>query len=334
MRILITGATGLVGNNCVRQLLASDSDGASTEHELHVLVRQSSDERPLQGLDIHRNVIDLLDGEKLRTSLPEVDAIIHSAGDTHIGRSPRPIQHAVNVTATEKLAIAAREMRARFVFVSSVDALPAGSPDMLVTETTSRQPKHYCGYVTTKRLAEGKVRQQIELGLNAVIVNPGFMLGPWDWKPSSGRMLLEVATKFTPFGPSGGFSGCDVRDVAAAIIEAATKETPHDQYILAGHNIRYIDAWKIFAQVSGGSAPLLPAGPLMKIMAGRWGDLITRLSGTEGDVNSASIGMSDLFHYYDSSQAQRELGYQIRPFEESAQCAWEWFVEHGYAGKH
>ena len=40
---------------------------------------------------------------------------------------------------------------------------------------------------------------KMESGLLAVILNPGFMLGPWDWKPSSGRMLLQVATRFTPF---------------------------------------------------------------------------------------------------------------------------------------
>lgn len=324
MRILITGATGLVGNNCLRLL-------AEQGHTIFALVRRPHDARPFEGVDVELCTVDLCAPDELRANLPQVDAIIHAAGDTHIGRQSRPAQFQVNVEATRVLAEIATEQQAKFVFVSSVDALPAAEIDGVVDELTEGNAKYDCGYVITKREAELAVQRQIAAGLNAVIVNPGFMLGPWDWKPSSGRMLLAVATQFTPFGPKGGFSVCDVRDVAAACFRVATQPTPHDRYILAGHNIRYVDAWRVFAKVTGGQGPLCPAGPLMRIVGGKWGDWMALLTGKEGDLNSAGVGMSDLFHYYDSGRAERELGYQIRPIEESASAAWAWFQQYGYA---
>ena len=346
MRVLITGATGLVGNNCLRHLHAQTSDpkNAKTKHELHVLVRAGYDERPFADLQpapqCHLGDLSkpaALDAV-LAPLLPTMDAVIHSAGDTHIGKQPRPMQWTINVDATEKLAMLSRQHDCRFIFVSSVDALPAGSPEQFVDETSveghSGAAKYPCGYVETKRAAEVAVLSEIEKGLDGFIVNPGFMLGPWDWKPSSGRMLLEVAKKFTPFGPWGGYSVCDIGEVAAAICRLTTdgsQVASHRRYILAGNNIRYIDAWRVFAEVSGGSKPICPAGPLMKVAAGRWGDWMSKLTGKEGDVNSAGIAMSNLFHYYDSSRAERELGYRIPPVKKSAQAAWDWFREHGYA---
>jgi dihydroflavonol-4-reductase len=257
--------------------------------------------------------------------------MIHAAADTHIGVMPRPAQVQVNVDATLALSDLAQEQEARFVFVSSVDALPAGRADSLVNEETKGEEKYPCGYVRTKRAAEAALLAKMESGLSGTIVNPGFMLGPWDWKPSSGRMLLQVATRFAPFAPTGGFSVCDVRDVAAAIVRAATSTTDHRRYILAGRNMRYIEAWRMFARLTGRRGPLCPAGPLMRLIAGKWGDARARFSGTEGDVNSAGIGMSNLYHYYDSTRAQQELAYGVRPVEESVNDAWAWFQEHGYA---
>lgn len=325
-RILLTGATGLVGNNCLREL-ATNSD----QREFHVLVRTGFDTRPFEGIPVQHRLADLSKTNEIANAIPSVDVIIHSAADTHIGKRPRPIQRKVNVDATAEIARVAREQNARFVFVSSVDALPAGSPEAWVNEETVGGAKFPCGYVETKRDAEAAVLSEIESGLDGYIVNPGFMLGPWDWKPSSGRMLLEVATKFTPFGPKGGFSVCDIREVAAAICKIVTNGASERRYILAGNNVRYIDAWRVFAEVSGGSKPICPAGPLMRIIAGRWGDMMAGIRGVEGDVNSAALGMSNLFHYYDSQRAERELGYRIVPIEESAKAAWDWFREHGYA---
>lgn len=324
MKILVTGATGLVGNNCLRLL---------SGHEVTALVREGYDDQPFEGLDVDFVKADLLQPDQLAQHVPQVDAIIHSAGDTHIGTIPRPIQHTVNTLATIELAKIAHQQEARFIFVSSVDALPAGAPGHTVNEESEGPPKCPIGYVLTKREAEADLLARIDQGLDGVIVNPGFMLGPWDWKRSSGRMLLEVATKFTPFAPSGGFSICDVKQVAAAICRAATFETPHRRYILAGHNVTYLEAWKVFAKVSKSKPPMGAAGPLVLRMAGLVGDLGAKITGVEGDVNSGAIAMSQLFHYYDSSRAQRELDYRIPPIEDSVRDAWNWFQQYGYVAK-
>jgi dihydroflavonol-4-reductase len=166
--------------------------------------------------------------------------------------------------------------------------------------------------------------------LDAVIVNPGFMLGPWDWKPSSGRMLLEVATRFTPLAPTGGLTSCDVRDVVDGLLAACEKAPTGRQYILAGENLTYQQIWNLFAEVSGGSKPWFRAGPLLRFLGGHGGDLWGRLTGREPDLNSAGVRVTCQFHYYSSARAAAELGYHPRPFRQSVVDAWAWFIEHGY----
>jgi dihydroflavonol-4-reductase len=184
--------------------------------------------------------------------------------------------------------------------------------------------------VITKREAEEVIGNTVSRGLDAVIVNPGFMIGPWDWKPSSGRMLIGVATKFSALAPTGGCSICDVRDVAQGILAALERGRTGENYILAGYNMSYLDIWRLFAQTGGKRPPFMRMGPLQRIIGGRGGDLIGLLRGREPDVNSAAIAMSSLFHFYDSSRAQAELGYSNRPLDDTIRDAWQWFQERGY----
>jgi dihydroflavonol-4-reductase len=167
-------------------------------------------------------------------------------------------------------------------------------------------------------------------GLSAVIVNPGFMLGPWDWKPSSGRMMLEVSQRFTPLAPVGSFNVCDVRDVSAGTISAARIGQSGRKYILGGHNLSYFQLWKKMAALAGKRGPLFPAGPLQRIIGGWWGDTMFSMTGREPDLNSAGVKMSSQHHRFKSDRAIAELGYKMRPLEETLQDAWNWFVEHGY----
>ena len=216
------------------------------------------------------------------------------------------------------------------VYVSTINSLGVGARDRPADEEGTAGPNVPCPYVLSKQAGERAVQRQTEEGLDAVIVHPGLMFGPWDWKPSSGRMLLEVAKRFTPLAPAGGISVCDVRDVAAGILAALEKAPTGRGFVLAGHNVTYLKLWQLFADVAGGSRPICRSGPLMRIVAGRLGDLWGRITGQEADVNSAAVKMSDLYHYFSSARAQRELGYSIRPIEESIGDAWEWFRKYGF----
>jgi dihydroflavonol-4-reductase len=247
-----------------------------------------------------------------------------------MGWTRREECRAVNVGGARHVAEAARRQGARMVHVSSVDALAPGAADQPADEDTPGE-KLACPYVLTKRAGEAAVQECVSRGLDAVIVNPGLMLGPWDWKPSSGRMLLELARHGAPLAPRGGISLCDARDVAAACITALRQGGVGRRYILTGHNMTYLEAWRRFAALTGGRGPLGRVGPVLGWIVGAAGDLWTRISGHETDVNSAGLRLGTYFHYYHHDRATAELDYHPRPAEETIAAAWDWFVEHGYA---
>lgn len=324
MLTVVTGATGLVGNNVVRLLLSRDQ-------RVRVLARSSSDSRPLAGLPIEIVRGDVSDRAALQKACAGASVVVHSAAVVHVGWSGMARQQATNVDGTRNVAEAARAAGARMVHVSSVDALGLGTREQPGTEESPPKGSVPCPYVLTKRAAEVVVLKQVAAGLDGVIVNPTYMLGPWDWKPSSGRMLLEVSKGKALLAPPGGNNFCDVRDVAWGILEAAKRGVTGRRYILGGEALSYLEAWRLFARITGARRPLGNAGRMMLTLAGRAGDLLYRLTGKESDINSAAVKMSMLPHYFSSARAEAELGYKPRSAEQATLAAWDWFQANGYA---
>lgn len=323
-RVLVTGATGLLGNNITRLLL----EGGARPR---VLVRGADVPRPLADLDVDIVHGDIRDASSLARACQGVDRVVHAAGFVHLGRGLMETHHAVNVEGTRNVARAALAAGIRMIHVSSCDALGVRSLREPADEETPLARPVPCSYVISKRAAEQVVLEEFARGLDVVIANPGFMLGPWDWKPSSGRMLLEVAKGRCVVAPRGHYSVCDVRDVSAAIIRAMEEGQAGRKYIMAGHTMSYLDAWRLFAEITGARKPWGSSGPVLLWIAGRLGDLYASASGKELDVNSGAIALARLPKAYSSQRAMRELGYRMRPVADSARDAWNWFLEHGYA---
>jgi nucleoside-diphosphate-sugar epimerase len=322
MKYLVTGATGLLGNNIVRQLLAAGE-------KVRVLARTTSDPRPLDGLTVERAEGDVRDAVAVARACHDVQVVIHSAGCVQIGWTQLDLHRRINVEGTRNVATAARGAGAKLVHVSSINALGLGRLAQPADEETALPGIIQCPYVVTKREAEQIVRDEMGRGLAAIIVNPSFMLGPWDWKPSSGKMLLAV-TRFAPSAPVGAANFCDVRDVASAIIAGASRGKAGRQFVLGGHNLTYWDAWRQMARSAGKRGPFLPMGPLFRGIVGPVLDLHTWLTGREGDANSAAIAMGRQEHCFSSRRAESELGYRSRPLDETLADTWEWFRKHGY----
>lgn len=326
MTTLVTGSTGLLGNNVVRQLLAQGE-------AVRVLVRSSSDPRPLEGLEVETVQGDVCDADSVRRAAEGVSTIIHSAAHVHIGWQQHARQQKINVEGTRTVALAAREAGARMIHVSTTDTCGFGTLDAPADEETPLTPGVDCPYVVTKRAAEKVVLDLVGEGLDGVIVNPSFMLGPWDWKPSSGRMLLQVARGWALVAPRGENNFCDVRDVARGVLAAVKQGKPGRRYILGGESLSYLEAWQIFAAVSGSRPPLGQARqvPVMMLAAGRFGDVFARLTGREPAVNSAAVAMSRLSKCCTHARAAAELGYQAGTVRDAARDAWDWFRQYGYA---
>ncbi len=322
---LVTGATGLVGNNVVRMLL---SRGESVR--AFIRSRQASD-RALAALPVEVVQGSLGDESAVQAAVDGARIVVHSAAMVHCGWRHRAEMMKANVEGTRVVAAAARRAGARLVHVSSVDAIGLHADGTPADEETLPGGMPECPYVVTKREAERVVHDEIARGLDAVIVNPVYMLGPWDWKPSSGRMLLEVASGKGLFAPPGANDFVDVRDVAGGILAAAERGRTGRRYILGGHSMSYLDAWRLFARVAGRMQPLGIAPPPLVRMAGLAGDLVSLCMKHELPVNSAATRMSMLPHNFSCRRAQAELGYAFRPLEATVSDAWEWFIEHGFA---
>jgi len=323
MRILVTGATGLLGNNIVRQAI---QDG----HECTVLIRDSGTPKSLASLNVRIVQGDITDRESVLRASEGVSAILHSAAYLHIGWKNLDTAMHVNQEGTAHIVEAAFANHARLVHVSTVNTLAIGNSEGTIDEQATHDGQIPCTYVTSKRASEKIVVDAAKNELDAVVVHPGFMLGPWDWKRSSGRMVIEVGKRWTPLAPSGGCSVCDVRDVAKGILIAMTKGQTGRHYILAGENMSYLDLWTRISKAFDKQPPLTIMRWPARFLAGTVGDISARVHGTESDVNSAALAMSAQFHCYSSQRAMSELGYKVRPADESLQATIKWFREFGY----
>ncbi|MEM6691417.1 MAG: NAD-dependent epimerase/dehydratase family protein [Planctomycetota bacterium] len=326
MKIFLTGSTGLLGNNVLR-LAVQRGD------QVQALVRQ-----PV----VSEIFDDLLDAGAVETVLGDLvseavldqvigrsDAVIHSAGMIHLGWKQLEESMAVNRDGTRYIVEACIKHDKPLVWIGTVNTLAVGSRREVANEQTPldfQGGQVPCSYVLSKRAALEEIRMGVRRGLRAITIHPGFMLGPFDWKPSSGRMVVELDKAYRPLAPSGGGSICDVRDVAEAALSALSRLIDGQlesgrEYITAGENWTYLELWKAISKQVNRSRPIMAAGPLQRWIGARVGDLISRLGDKESDLNSAAVAMSSQFHWYDSTRAVDELDYRIRdPYESLADC--------------
>lgn len=329
MNVLVTGATGLLGNNVLRQLLDAG-------HHAQVLVRPTSDLRAIDGLysrdgtpiGIHQG--DVTDKDSVRRAASEATHIVHSAADIHIGWKGLERQRRVNVSGSRNVGEIAKELAVPMVHVSTVNTLGlTGTKAPANEETPFGTHNLPTTYVVSKKEADEEIERLRDNGLNATIVYPGFMFGPNDWRLSSGRMLTGLAQGLPLVSPRGGCSLCDARDVADGIIQALLYQKPNEGFILAGHNLSYLELWRAISKEIGSFYPLCRMGPLVVMGSKLFCDLSTRITGKEGTVNSGMLGMSEQWHYYSSEKAMQRLNYKVRSVEQIISDAWRWLCDQG-----
>ena len=251
--VLVTGAAGHVGSALVRELLA---DGEI----VRALVMPGEDIAGLRGLDVQIVEGDVLDPATLEIALAGAEAVYHLAGIISIMPGKDALMRQVNVVGTANVARLARLAGVRrMVYVSSIHALARPPRGVPIDETVPFDPHNAAGeYDRTKAEASLVILEEVRRGLDAVIVCPTGIVGPFDFRGGAmGRQMRQWMKPGRHLIIDGHFDFIDVRDVARGMILACRKGRRGETYLLSGERVSVGQLVTRVREVSGTSGMLV-----------------------------------------------------------------------------
>ena len=322
--IVVTGASGLIGNNLIRLLLAQGQQVRALIHH---------NQQPLAGLDVEIVSGDVLHPSSLEDAFRNADLVYHLAASISLKMNNSEHMERINVLGTRNVVQACLNSKVgRLVHFSSIHALEQEPMDVPVNETRPRvTSNHYPPYDLSKAAGEREVLHGVQQGLDAVILNPTGIIGPYDFEPSHlGTALLHMVHGRLPALITAGFDWVDARDVALAAIQASQHGLTGENYLISGHwrSIKQIAA--LAAEFSGRRMPWLTV-PLWLSYAGL---PITAahaaLTRQRNIFTRATLLALKSNRNIDHSKASQHLNYQPRPFRETIMDTLQWFADFGY----
>lgn len=250
---IVTGANGFLGNNVIRKLIKTD-----TGAEIRALVLEGDDPVSLRGLDCKIFYGDVTKKESLK-DIFNVDkdddvCVIHCASYVYIKAKKNPDVKRVNVGGIKNIVDEVLRINAKLVYVSSVHAIPELDGNKEMSEVVSFNPDSVHGiYAKTKAEASEYVLKAVrEKGLNACIVQPSGIIGPYDFgKTHLTQMIIEFGNGRLKACVKGKYDFVDVRDVADGVIAAIEKGEKGECYVLSNKQVYIRDILDIVAEVMG-----------------------------------------------------------------------------------
>jgi dihydroflavonol-4-reductase len=324
----VTGGTGFVGANVVRELL---SDGAT----VRVLARPGGDRRALAGLSVEVVEGDLLDRGSLRRAVAGVGTVFHVAADYRLWVRDASVVFRTNVEGTRAMLEAAAEAGAsRIVYTSTVGALGIPHGGAPGTEETPVTLADMVGpYKASKFLAEEVAREIAKAGAPVVIVNPSAPVGPWDVKPTpTGQMIVDFMRGRMFASLDTGLNLVHVRDVARGHLLAAQKGRVGERYILGHRNLSLREIFGLLAAITGRRPPRMTIPYAVAWFGAACVEGGARLTGRVPQVSLTAVRMARKRMFFDPAKAVRELGLPQTDVRQALADAVEWFRAHRYAG--
>ena len=329
MKVVVTGANGFVGLNIVAGLVEAG-------HRAVAYVRAGSKVDHLQafGIEIVRG--ELHDEAALAAAMSGAGGVIHTAGNTSCNRRDWPLLEAANVHGTQAVVRAAIASAVpRLVYTSTTSTIGASDdPSLRSDENTpltgfrARSP-----YALSKQMGEQAVLDGQRHGLECVILNPAEVLGAYDHNLQWGRMLLAVQYNQVPFLPPGGGSFCHAGDVGRAHVAALTQGRSGQRYLLAGHDVRYIDFLDAIAATLDKNFDR-PEGDYRRLyLKSVLQEKFPRLFPGKPIVEPYRMKVFAGTYYFDSAKAERELSYRSAPLETMLRDCADWYRSNGFIGR-
>ncbi len=313
MAIIVTGATGHIGNNVVRHLL-------KTEDNVVCVIRKESE--ALQGLTCKKVLGNCFDSSFMESLVSSNDTVVHMAGLIDVQNIYRKECYDINYLGTKNLYDLCKKKHVQhFVYTSSVDCLYKESLESIIAEPKDIYPDRIdSNYGHSKALATKYLLDELQKDqeMKISIVYPSAVIGPNDYKPSAvGKVVLDCIKNKMEFGIEGGYNFVDVDSISEAII-TIVKRKIRGQYILSGVDVTVFELYnELNSYLKNGKHPHKIPLFIVKMMI----PFVPYLS---------KFSLATLLenHNYDSSKAKKDLIYDIPAFSETVKKTVDFFVEY------
>lgn len=318
----VTGATGFLGLNLVERL-------AQLGWDVVALHRASSDLTYLRRFRVRLAEGELEDHASLVRAMPEgADCVFHAAADVSFWSRHKLRQTRANVEGTRNVVAAALRRHARRLVHTSTTSVYGFATPPFDERAPHRGRDSWLHYMHTKALAEEEVRHGIAQGLDAVILNPANIIGPYD-RHNWARLIRLAAAGKLPRVPPGRGSFCHVAEVTRAHIAAVEHGRTGDNYILAGADASYQELVRLIGELLGRpiDGRTIPA-PLLRVASAVLGK-ISRLTAKEPLVTPEGAAFLSADLTCRSDKAIRELGYRPASLRAMLQDSHRWLLAEG-----
>jgi dihydroflavonol-4-reductase len=319
----VTGATGFVGSHVARELHRQG-------WVVHVLARPTSSLEDLSDVPVTVHLGDVADAASVSAAMPpNVGGVFHVAASTNLWSKNNAEQSRINLDGTRNLLAAAEAAGARrFMHTSSFAAW--GFLDREFNEDSPRtDAADWINYVRTKHLSEQMVLDAAASGrVDAVILNPGNVLGPGD-RHNWSRLFRMVHERSLPGAPPGGGNFCDVREVARAHVQAWHRGATGQRYLLGGEFASYLQVIVLAGEMLDAPVPGKPTPAWILTAVARAKSLLAALTGKKPDLTPEEAAIITHEIRCDSGRAQRELDYRAVPLRDMVRDTIEWMTGKG-----
>ena len=318
---LVTGATGHIGNVLVRKLLERGE-------KVRALILPGESVESISGLDVEAMEGDVLNLDSLFESFRGIRGVFHLAGVISILPGSNEFVRKVNVDGTRNVIRVAKEMGIqKLVYTSSIHAIKRAE-DGVIDETLPYDADNpYGAYDRSKAQATLDVQQAAHSGLEAVIVCPTGVIGPYDFRGSMmGHVIRTAAEQKPTLYVDGAYDFVDVRDVADGLIAAAERGKRGESYILSGQRISVRYLLETVREITGQGFMLLKIPFEMAKWAAQFTPFYYRWTKSSPRFTPYSLEVLRSNSNISHSKATRELGYQPRTLYESIADTVKWFL--------
>ncbi|MBN2774290.1 MAG: NAD-dependent epimerase/dehydratase family protein [Prolixibacteraceae bacterium] len=310
MKVLVSGANGLLGSYIVRELI-------HTGYQVCAFVRKGCNLELLSGIDIEIMEGNITNREDVENAVKGCDYVIHSAASTLQATSLSFFWEA-NINSTRYFIDACKNYHiSRFVYVSTANCFGNGPRSNPGNEKIPFMPwLRESGYAYSKYIAQQMVLNETNKnGFNPVVVNPTFIFGSGDIVRSSGKIFSYVLNRKVVFYPPGGKNFVSAPIVAKGIIQALKYGKAGESYLLAGENLSYREFFQIVNNTTGNYPLMIKLPKLLLMFFGTLGSLVEMLVNKPVALTRANAKMLCAENYYDPFKAVSEIGYKLASIE-------------------